>query len=249
MEKYRILLCVVLLLFSCFSGTYQNQVFAKTKQEYVEQGEVIWELPTKEKLIALTFDDGPHAVYTPQILDLLLEYDAKATFFIIGSRMNQHQDIVRRQLAEGHEHGNHTFNHERFSRLSKEQIWQELKLTEQEYHNLTGHHLNPYFRPPGGRYNERIVEAVVERGYQVVMWSWHQDSRDWSKPGVQKIIDNVLGGTRPGDIVLFHDSGGNRKQTVEALKTILPALVQSGYRMVTLSELMLVNQLGTSDLK
>lgn len=245
-KKINIMACLGIALFLlCYPPT---NVFSKTCQEYEQQGQLIFDLPVTEKVIALTFDDGPHAVYTPQILDLLAAYDAKATFFVIGSRMKRYSDIIHRQVAEGHEHANHTYTHKRFRALSKDDIQQEIRQMANEYKALTGKDVT-LFRPPGGHYNDKVVNVAIEEGYQVVMWSWHQDSRDWSKPGVSKIIENVLSNTRPGDIVLFHDSGGNRKQTVEALKVILPALKEAGYRMVTVSELLFMNQVGSLDLQ
>lgn len=225
-----------------------SEVSSKSDKEFEKKGEIIWSLPTKGKYIALTFDDGPHAEYTPQILDLLAQYDAKATFFIVGSRIEPYLDIIKRQLEEGHEHANHTYDHKMFRKLSDEAIKEEIRKTAEEYERLTGHKLD-LFRPPGGQYNDRIVRLAMEEGYQVVMWSWHQDTRDWSKPGVQNIVANVLYDTRPGDIVLLHDSGGDRKQTVEALKHILPALKKSGWRMVTVSELILIHTFDSEDLK
>jgi peptidoglycan/xylan/chitin deacetylase (PgdA/CDA1 family) len=94
------------------------------------------------------------------------------------------------------------------------------------------------FRPIGGFINERIVNLAKEQGYTVVLWSWHQDTEDWRRPGVTKIMNKVVHNVRNGDIVLYHDHGGDRSQTVQALKQILPRLQQKGYKFVTVSELL-----------
>lgn len=113
----------------------------------------------------------------------------------------------------------------------------EISRCEHAIVKITGH--KPiFFRPPGGASSLETVEFAKKMGYDVVLWSWHQDTRDWSRPGVSFIIHKVLDGTHSGDIVLFHDHGGNRKQTIEALRTILPTLRERGYKMVTVSELL-----------
>ncbi|RAK18263.1 polysaccharide deacetylase [Anoxybacillus vitaminiphilus] len=154
---------------------------------YEEQGKAIWEVPTKEKVIALTFDDGPSSKYTPQILDILKQYKAKATFFIVGSRVKAHPDIVKREILDGHELANHTYNHSNFRGLTEEEIRKELRKAKQTIVELTG--FSPkLFRPPGGYYNETIINVANKEGYTVVMWSWHQDTYDWKEPGVSNIV-------------------------------------------------------------
>ena len=94
------------------------------------------------------------------------------------------------------------------------------------------------YRPVGGSYNDGIINTAVENGYKVIMWSWHQDTEDWKRPGVNSIVTKVLSGATPGNIVLFHDAGGDRSQTVQALERILPELKKQGYTFVTVSELL-----------
>jgi polysaccharide deacetylase family sporulation protein PdaB len=227
--------CSVVLSFICVLPITANN--NKGRWFYEEQGKAIWEVPTKKKVIALTFDDGPSSTYTPQILDVLKQYQAKATFFVVGSRVKDQPDLVKREILEGHELANHTYNHSNFRGLTEEEIRKELRKTKQIIVELTK--FSPkLFRPPGGYYNETIINVANQEGYTVVMWSWHQETLDWKQPGVRNIVKKVLSNARNGDIVLFHDYGGDRRQTIEALKQILPELKKRGYKFVTVSELL-----------
>lgn len=209
----------------------------KDRHYYETRGEIVWEVPTDSKVIALTFDDGPDPTYTPQIVQLLKQYNAKATFFVVGSRVSQFPDIARQLSQAQHELANHTYTHPDMRKISSAKLKEEVIKTQETIFQSTG--INPQlFRPPGGYYSESVVNIAKQTGELVVMWSWHQDTRDWSDPGVKKIVNKVLTNARNGDIVLFHDYGGNRKQTVQALEQILPELQQRGYEFVTVSDLM-----------
>ncbi|AWB47038.1 polysaccharide deacetylase [Paenibacillus sp. CAA11] len=219
------------------------QVFASEGQPqrdrayYEKKGEIIWEVVTPHKLIALTFDDGPHPAQTVEILNLLKQYNVPATFFVIGKQVAENPDVVKRIVAEGHELANHTYSHT-FFRLpaSSDKVLSEIAKTEEEIYKLTGHR-SKYFRPPGGIYDDTIVQVSKQLGLCPVLWSWDQDTRDWSKPGVQRIINKVLKNADNGDIVLFHDRVAGRSQTIQALKTIIPSLQAQGYQMVTVTDL------------
>jgi len=211
--------------------------FKKDRYYYEKKGEMIWEVRTDHKMIAFTFDDGPDKVQTIQILDLLEKYEAKATFFVIGNRVMKYPEIVKRIVQEGHEVANHTYNHVYFKSPSSARIvQQEIERTEREIYQATGKK-SSLFRPPGGLYDDTIVRVSNRLGLVPVMWSWHQDTRDWDKPGVRKIVDKVIRNARNGDIVLFHDHVQGKSQTIEALGIILPELRARGYRFVTVSEL------------
>ncbi|WP_019121705.1 polysaccharide deacetylase family protein [Brevibacillus massiliensis] len=226
---------VLAILFSL--GTETAYTREKNRKYFEERGEAVWEVPTNQKVIALTFDDGPSPEYTPRMLDLLKKYDAKATFFVVGSRVNKYPELVRREITEGHEVANHTYNHKYFTRMTPDSIKKEIKLAEDAIVKATN--LRPrLFRPPGGIYNETIINSAKELDYLVVMWSWHQDTRDWRNPGVKRIVGKVLNNARKGDIVLFHDHGGKREQTIKALEQILPELTRRGYSFVTVSDLL-----------
>jgi peptidoglycan-N-acetylglucosamine deacetylase len=220
-----------LLLLSLASGDPKDDPgnSHSTDRPYFERrGEVVWEVPTDQKVIALTFDDGPNPVYTPQILAVLEKYQAKGTFFVLGSRVNKYPQVSKEIVWRGHEIGNHTYHHPNMRQISCEQIAREIELTNTAILATTG--TTPHlFRPPGGYYDEEIVHTAKQAGHLVVMWSWHQDTRDWSNPGVNKIVRKVLTNVRNGDIVLFHDDGGDRSQTIRALEKILPNLHERGY--------------------
>ncbi|GAB7057872.1 polysaccharide deacetylase family protein [Paenibacillus sp. Pae15] len=198
--------------------------------------EVVWNVETDQKLIALTFDDGPNPVYTPQILDLLNQYGAKGTFFVIGKRVQMYPAIAIREVNEGHEIANHTFDHHYLKNFPPERLVEEIRQTQEVIFDIT-EQMPHVFRPPGGFYNDALLQSVKKDQLTVVMWSWYQDTQDWKKPGVDKIVRQVLDNAHNGDIVLFHDLQGDCTQTVEALKQILPELTRRGYQFVTVSDL------------
>ncbi|GAB6989131.1 polysaccharide deacetylase family protein [Paenibacillus pini] len=228
-------------VFICFTpGHVESTGSPKTQKgrEYYEKtGDVTWEYPSQKNMIALTFDDGPDPVDTPQILDLLKKYNAKSTFFVVGKQVDEHPEVARRQVAEGHELANHTYTHAYFTRNSSvASIRNEMEKTQQSIIKVTGQK-SYLFRPPGGFYSDRMIDTCRKDGYLVVMWSWHQDTWDWNRPGVHKIVNKVLNNARSGDIVLMHDHVEGKSQTIEALKQILPELQKRGFRFVTVSEL------------
>ncbi len=205
---------------------------------YEQRGEIVWEVPTDDKIIALTFDDGPFPKTTDMILDLLKKYNAKATFFVLGNKVERYPETIKREIAEGHEVANHTFNHVYFQRsISQATIREEIVRTEKALEALTGKKPQ-LFRPPGGYYNEHSIAIAKTLGYTTIMWSWHQDTNDWKSPGVNKIVNKVLNNARNGDIVLLHDYIPGSMQTVKALDTILDELTKRGYAFVTVTELM-----------
>ncbi|MDQ0199401.1 polysaccharide deacetylase family protein [Neobacillus ginsengisoli] len=237
----KILFFTVFLLFPLFS--YQTNTFASTKsrEEYEKTGRVIWEVNTKEKLVALTFDDGPHPVFTPQILDKLAKHDAKATFFVAGNKVIRFPDILKQEVKEGHEIANHTFRHIYGKNITSAKLTSELEETDKIIQKIIGFKPSLY-RPVGGFYNDLIINTAIKNGKEVVLWSWYQDSRDWANPPVSQICNNITKGVKPGNIILFHDWHGSEFtqtcQTVKALDTILDFLDKNGYKCVTVTELL-----------
>lgn len=181
---------------------------------------------TAHKVVYLTFDDGPDRRYTPQVLALLKKHDAKATFFMIGSQAKADRALMKRVRAQGHAIGNHTYSHPWLHRLSAGSVSAQLSRTDAVLGRTT------CMRPPGGFVNNSVRSVARRQGKRVVMW--HVDPADWRRPGAATISRKVLKGTRNGSVVLLHDGGGNRSQTVSALSTILPRLAAQGYRFETL---------------
>lgn len=196
--------------------------------------DVVRRITTQDKVLALTFDDGPSPTFTPKVLSLLEQYHARATFFVIGERVKQYPDIVRREVTLKNQVENHTYHHIVVTGKGKHEIEMELSQSEKDISSVTGFAPH-FFRPPGGHYDATSVNVAEQHGYITVLWS--VDSRDWSDPGVEDIVLRVMKNVHSGDIVLFHDQGGNRAQTIQALRVILPKLEAEGYRFVTLSEL------------
>jgi peptidoglycan/xylan/chitin deacetylase (PgdA/CDA1 family) len=155
-------------------------------------------------VVALTFDDGPHPVFTPQILDILTAKDVKATFFLVGREAERHPDLVRRIVAEGHIIGNHTWNHAHLQGLSEERFSFEIDHTTEVLEAISGQDV-VCTRPPYGDAKPDTVERLAAHGQASVVWS--ADSRDFDKPGPGPIVDHSLEGLRPGSIVLLHDGG------------------------------------------
>ena len=226
-----------LLLSACFFLLAQDQVHAKNRFDYEKDGDIFWDAKTEEKVIALTFDDGPHSKYTPEILDILADYEAKATFFVLGAHAEKFPDILYREFSEGHEIGNHTYDHTtKLSRLS-----QEMKDTSDTIYAITGTRPK-LFRPVGGDYNDAIVHRAKKNQLSVTLWSWDQDTKDWSGVDHKAIAEDVISNVSPGDVVLFHDAGGKRDETVKALPLVLEYLTENGYETVTLSEMMKLDE-------
>ena len=231
-------LSICFLLISPFF-VKNTQADNKGREYYEETGKVVWEIKTTEKVVALTFDDGPHPTYTEQILDLLDQYEGKGTFFLVGEQAKENKEIVQRMYEDGHEIANHTYTHP-FTK-SVPQIVEEIDQTNEVLHDITGYSPK-LFRPVEGYYTDQLVNEVANKGYKMVMWSWHQDTEDWRDPGVSKIVSKVLNGIGEGNIVLFHDGGSNRSQTVKAIEIILPELHEQGYRFITVTEMLEIQQ-------
>ncbi len=187
--------------------------------------------------VALTFDDGP-GPYTPQVLSILERMDTPATFFEVGIEEQYFHASTTQIVADGYPIGDHTENHAAMAALSPEA--QESQLVAQI--SSTGAYGAPFprlFRPPYGLWNQETLSLL--RKYRMMMVLWTIDTSDYRQPGVGAIINSVLSGVRPGAIVLMHDAGGTRTQTIEALPQIIDALRARGYKLVTVPRLLLDN--------
>ncbi|MFZ4115140.1 MAG: polysaccharide deacetylase family protein [Chthoniobacterales bacterium] len=182
--------------------------------------------------VALTFDDGPSATLTPRLLDILKEHHAKATFFIIGERAQRNSEILAREVQEGHEVGNHTWDHITITKLSDAQFDEEIQKTNKLITDATGEKPT-LFRPPGGAINRHFVEILANKyGMKSILWS--VDPLDWKRPGSSVVAQRLIAGTTPGAITISHDI---KLGTIEAMPEVLDALQAKGYKFVTVSEL------------
>ncbi|CAL9555628.1 Undecaprenyl-phosphate 4-deoxy-4-formamido-L-arabinose transferase [Streptomyces sp. enrichment culture] len=190
--------------------------------------------------LVLTFDDGPDPTWTPKVLDVLKKYDAHAVFFVTGTMASRYPDLVQRMVDEGHEVGLHTFNHPDLSYQSQSRIDWELSQNQLALTGAAGIRTS-LFRPPYSSFADAmdnkswpVTEYIGSRGYLTVVNN--TDSEDWKKPGVDEIIRRATPHGGEGAIVLMHDSGGDRHQTVRALDRFLPGLQEKGYEFDNLSE-------------
>ncbi len=184
------------------------------------------------KYVVLTFDDGPDPTYTPRILDILQKYDAKATFFEVGKNVQRHPELTRQIHELGNSVQNHTWTHADLRKLSAASFVDQIQSTDEMIREQTGE-TPGYLRPPYGGVNALVTQRA--RGLDKDLVLWDVDSRDWSKPGTAAIVKRVLAGAKNGAVILMHDGGGNRSETVAALPTILKTLKAKGYGFETLS--------------
>ena len=185
-------------------------------------------LPCHGTNIALTIDDGPDPTYTPLILGLLNKYKVTATFCMVGARAAAHPSLVAQVAGAGHHLANHTYTHPiNLPALKPAQIQDQITRTSDTLSRLAGSERPTLFRAPGGNWSPTVLATCKTAGLRPLDWS--VDPRDWSQPGVQHITDVILTNTRPGAIILNHDGGGNRQQTLDALGIALPRLIDAGY--------------------
>jgi peptidoglycan/xylan/chitin deacetylase (PgdA/CDA1 family) len=198
---------------------------------------------TAEKVVAMTFDDGPHPTLTPQLLDILKARNIKCTFFVIGKNAKAYPQIIRRMIAEGHEVANHTYTHPALTSRSDEQIRSELKQSEDAI--VAAANYRPrLIRPPYGAVNERIKQFMfAEFGYSTIMWS--VDPQDWRRPGVSVVTSRLVEGAHPGAIMLAHDIHAS---TIQAMPATFDQLLAKGYQFVTVSQLLNIEKAGGSAL-
>jgi peptidoglycan/xylan/chitin deacetylase (PgdA/CDA1 family)/GT2 family glycosyltransferase len=206
----------------------------------IEPGAPVRTRALPDRTVALTFDDGPDPTWTPRILAVLARHRAHATFFPIGARVNEHPGLARRIVAEGHEIGSHTFTHVRAGDVPAWRFAAELTLTRNAVAAATGRH-PVLLRPPYSATPAAVTAADLPAlraaggsGHLVVLTDL--DTRDWRRPGAQAIAAAARPAGRNGAVVLLHDGGGDRAQTVAALDLLIPRLQAQGYRFVTVSE-------------
>lgn len=207
----------------------QEKAETKQKQEQADYD-------INGKYIALTFDDGPSAEVTPRVLDILKQYNAKATFFMLGSQVDYHPKIAKLVAEAGHEIGNHTEQHQDLTKLGPEGIRKEIESTSDKISNITG--VRPYLvRPPYGAYNEHVKNDAANHGNSIILWS--VDSLDWKNRNADAINREIQQQLTSGAIVLMHDI---HPTTADALPDLMETLQQKGYQFVTVSQLLNIQQ-------
>jgi peptidoglycan-N-acetylglucosamine deacetylase len=209
-----------------------NQVPNKFQGTVIYQGK----LKPTEKVIALTFDDGPSPKNTAQILEILQKNQIKATFFMIGQMVKYFPQVAKQVAADGEVIGNHTWHHS-YRRMNVVSAANEINTTADIIYQTTGVKTT-LFRPPGGFLNNGLADYAKTQKYTVIMWSEVLGDAERPSPQVAKMVKNVLKNAKPGAIVLMHDGGGNRSRTVQALPQIIDGLKAQGYKFVTIPELL-----------
>lgn len=190
----------------------------------------ITHLDPARKQVAITIDDGPHPGFTPRLLEILRQHDARATFFVVGRLAREHPDLVRAELADGHSVGNHTFSHKDLTTLTRAEMREQIGACDGVLGEIAGRPVH-LFRPPYTHYNQGVLQVARELDYVVVLWSVH--SGDVGTRSADRIARDVLQSARPGSIILFHDGS---PQTLDALPQVLAGLRDRGYTFVTLDE-------------
>ncbi|MFE9642896.1 polysaccharide deacetylase family protein [Streptomyces sp. NPDC006365] len=178
--------------------------------------------------MVLTFDDGPDPRYTPQVLRTLKDHDVRAMFFVCGSMVVEHKDMLRKMADEGHIVGNHTWSHPLLTGLGRSAIRSEMERTSEIIEKTYGERPG-WFRAPYGAWNRAVFEFGAELGMEPLAWT--VDTLDWKEPGARTIERRVMKGAAPGVVVLAHDAGGDRSQSIRALRDYLPRLLDSGYHL------------------
>jgi peptidoglycan-N-acetylglucosamine deacetylase len=226
-----IVVCVLVLTWAWASFTPNSPLF----------GRVVTGRGTNDRVLALTFDDGPSSEWTPPVLDALRESGARATFFVLGQHVEAHPELVRRISDEGHEIASHGYDHALLTFASQADVESQLERTEHSLAEALGEPPRArLFRAPHGFRNPFVARATARRGYEVVGWT--KGVWDTAKPGVEAIVRRTIGGFRPGGILLLHDADGSgagddRSQTAEAVPEIVERAHAAGYELVTVSEL------------
>ena len=204
--------------------------------------DVLFKQANSGPIVALTFDDSPHATSTPRILDVLAAHDARATFFVIGAHVAGNEEIVRRLIAEGHEVGNHMLSDAPSARLPAAEFERQLRKT----HEILAR-FGPvrWFRPGHTWFTRRMLDQIHRHGYRCVMASAY--AFEFLPIPAPYAAQHVLLSVRPGGVIILHDGAADQERTVAVLERLLPALRRRGYRVVTVSELAAAGQMPTVD--
>lgn len=198
-------------------------------------GELVNQVDTTQKVVALTYDDGPNPPYTNQLLEILQRHQIKATFFVVGKAIEKHPETVQLLLSKGHELGNHSYSHKPLLFKKPGIIWSEIEKTDQILRQL-GVKREIHFRAPYGRKLIALPYFLAKLRKKNILWDI--DSKDYQASNPEDIENFVLERVHPGSIILMHDGGGDRSRTVVATERLIEKLKEKGYRFKTVSELM-----------
>jgi peptidoglycan/xylan/chitin deacetylase (PgdA/CDA1 family) len=185
------------------------------------------------KYVALTFDDGPHQILTPRLLEILKEKNCKATFYVMGVKVGIHPDIVARAVKEGHEIGNHVYDHPVLTKIKPQELDHQIAVTADAIKSATGGPAPKTLRPPYGNTNRKVNDNISKKhGLDVIFWSY--DIIDWRFPTPETIVEGALKNVNNGAIILAHDVHTN---TINAMPALIDALQKEKYKFITVSEL------------
>lgn len=214
------MLCLSVIAGATDNGVDDVDIYRKKENDYMK--------------IALTFDDGPHPRYTPQILDILDKYGIKATFFAIGINADRYPDTMEMVINRGHEIGNHTYTHPHVDRIDSVTLHGEIERCENALFSHTDYKTK-LFRPPEGMIDGYVKSVIKQLDYKVILWDI--DTMDWAHTPPEVIAENVINNVSSGDIILMHDYISYYSPTPEALERFIPILLEKGYKFVVISEL------------
>lgn len=222
------------------TGAVRHRAFAaKGEPRMPSSTRLLWRADTDEPVLALTFDDGPDPQYTEPLLALLAEQDVRATFFVVGERGVEHRDLLRRQVAAGHELGNHSWRHTDLAMLSRDETREELGRTCDLLTQVTGQP-PAVLRPPWGRISGTAMHIAAELGMDVVVWDERLLERELDAAGN---VAHVLSALEPGLVLLAHDAGpGPHSVGVAAMPGIIRGARERGFRFVTASEMLALDR-------
>ncbi len=229
---YKIILSIGFFLFVSLATSKENKDVDKTI--------FFWKIDTKEKVVFLTFDDGP-GKYTEDVLELLKKYNIKATFFMLGEVVKYYPKTVRKVYLSGHTIGSHTYYHNNFYKLQKnlsidgcrKKLDEELKMVEEEIKKIVPQIKIKFLRMPNGYYRDWVADIAKKYGYKIVNWTF---GCDWHNYTEQEMIKRYKKTLQPGCIYLFHDGGKNRTKTVSVLKQLIEYCIANGYKFGNLED-------------
>ena len=210
-----------------FLGLFHLAILA---DEHLIRSSIVWHMPRDTNYVSLTFDDGPNTDVTPKLLDVLMQKNVSATFFLVGHMIVRYPQVVKNIANDGHDIANHTWAHYRLDEMSSFQIGQQILATSMALDEL-GVNMIPYLRPPGGRYNDLVVDVANEQGLQVLMWDVNANDSKLGFKDPNEIVERVISRIKPGSIILLHNS----YQTVQILSELIDRIHAKGFVIGPLS--------------